>query len=193
MKTITIPKSFGYPTMKIIANGKHYELKSGEEIIVEDHLAEIIENAVALAPKYGRSISKFAQRIEGSISEVNEDDWDGITTIYSYAFYNCDNIISIVIPNSVKSIGRFAFAYCDKLAKVVIPESVKSIDERAFSDNNSLERVILKAKTPPSIAASVVEYTPSTCIFEVPSESVETYKSAINWSKVADRIVAIKE
>lgn len=51
MKTITIPKRFGYPTAKITANGKEYILKSGEEIAVEDHIAEIIENAIALEPK----------------------------------------------------------------------------------------------------------------------------------------------
>jgi hypothetical protein len=51
MKTITIPKRFGYPTAKITANGKEYILKSGEEITVEDHIAEIIENAIALEPK----------------------------------------------------------------------------------------------------------------------------------------------
>lgn len=51
MKTITIPKRFGYPTMEIIANGKRYEFKSGEEITIEDHLAEIVENAIKLEPK----------------------------------------------------------------------------------------------------------------------------------------------
>lgn len=193
MKTITIPKSFGYPTLDIIINGKKHTLQSGIEITVEDALAEVIENAMALAPKYGRNISKFAQRTEGSILEVNESDLEGITTISSYAFYNCDSLTDVVIPNSVKSIGRYAFSYCDNLVKVVLPESIISIDERAFFDSNNLTRVILKAKTPPSIAANAVEDILSTCVFEVPSESVAAYKTAANWSKIASQIVAIKE
>ena len=51
MKTITIPKSFGYPTLDVTVNGKVYTVKSGEEITLEDHIAEAIENAIALEPK----------------------------------------------------------------------------------------------------------------------------------------------
>ena len=47
MKTITIPKRFGYPTLDIMVNGKVYTVKSGEEITVEDNIAEAIENAIA--------------------------------------------------------------------------------------------------------------------------------------------------
>ena len=61
MKTITIPKKFGYPTMEVIANGKHYTLKSGEAITIEDNLAEVIENAIRLEPKTNPSgYSKIA-------------------------------------------------------------------------------------------------------------------------------------
>ena len=51
MKTINIPKRFGYPTVDIYINNKTYTLKSGEEITVDDNVAAIIENAIALAPK----------------------------------------------------------------------------------------------------------------------------------------------
>lgn len=37
---------------------------------------------------------------------------DGVTNIGSGAFYNCYNLTSVTIPNSVKSIGRCAFRYC---------------------------------------------------------------------------------
>lgn len=51
MKTITIPKSFGYPTVDIVINNIKHTLKSGVSISVEDHIAEVVENAMALAPK----------------------------------------------------------------------------------------------------------------------------------------------
>ena len=51
MKTITIPVRLGYPTVDIEINNKTYTFKSGEEITVDDYVAEVIENAIALAPK----------------------------------------------------------------------------------------------------------------------------------------------
>ena len=193
MKTITIPRSFGYPTVDIVVNNIRYTVKSGEEVTIDDHVAEVIENAIALAPKYARNLSKFAQRVEGSISEVNNSDLEGISTIYSYSFYNCDSLTDIEIPNSVKIVGGFAFAYCENLAKVVLPESVMNIDGRAFAESYNLTRVILKARIPPTMVKDTVEYIPKTCIFEVPLESIEVYKNAESWSKIANQIVAIKE
>ena len=216
MKTITIPKRFGYPTTEIISNGKHYTLKSGEEISVDDHLAEIIENAIALAPKYGRNISRFAQFVEGGITEINEEELEGITVISPCAFYNYDNLISIVIPDSVTnidysafgncdrladvtigggvtSIGANAFEYCTSLESIEITNNVNSIGSHAFRECTKLKKVIVRPVIPPSIKANTFLNVPTTCVFEVPAESLEAYKSAPYWSAIANQIVAIKE
>ena len=68
MTTLTIPTKFGYPKFDIYINGKKYTLQSGVEITVEDHVADIIENAVALAPKYVKNKSKIAQRADITLS-----------------------------------------------------------------------------------------------------------------------------
>ena len=57
---------------------------------------------------------------------------DGVTSIGSYAFYNCTGLTSVTIPNSVTSIGNSAFSGCSGLTSVTIPNSVTSIGERAF-------------------------------------------------------------
>ena len=57
---------------------------------------------------------------------------DGITKINDYAFYNCSTLNSVVIPESVTSIGYLAF-YCSSLKSVTIPESVVSIGGYAYS------------------------------------------------------------
>ena len=49
------------------------------------------------------------------------------------AFDDCFfSLRSIVIPNSVTSIGEYAFAGCDSLIYITIPDSVKSIGDGAF-------------------------------------------------------------
>ena len=52
-KIITIPTRFGYPTADIFVNNQHYVFPSGVEIEVDDAVAGVIENAIALEPKEG--------------------------------------------------------------------------------------------------------------------------------------------
>lgn len=56
-----------------------------------------------------------------------------VTSIGMYAFYDCDDLTSVTIPNSVTNIGDWAFANCIGLTSVTIPNSVTSIGENAFT------------------------------------------------------------
>ncbi len=47
-------------------------------------------------------------------------------------FKNCQEIMSVVIPDGIQIIGRSAFFGCTNLSKVVIPGSVKSIDSYGY-------------------------------------------------------------
>ena len=55
-----------------------------------------------------------------------------VTSIGSYAFYNCYGLTSITIGNSVANIGEYAFYWCSGLTSVTIPNSVTSIGNAAF-------------------------------------------------------------
>ena len=64
-----------------------------------------------------------------------------VTSIGIAAFYRCDNLISISIPEGVTSIGVAAFEGCRSLTNIDIPESLTNIGENAFSGCYSLENI----------------------------------------------------
>ncbi|MBQ2809269.1 MAG: leucine-rich repeat domain-containing protein [Clostridia bacterium] len=57
---------------------------------------------------------------------------NSVTSIGRYAFYDCDSLTSVTIPNSVTEIGSCAFGYCDSLTSITIPDGVTSIGDEAF-------------------------------------------------------------
>ena len=57
---------------------------------------------------------------------------DIVTSMGGYAFSEC-SLKSIIIPNSVTSIGNCAIGLCFDLERITIPDSVTSIGESAFS------------------------------------------------------------
>ena len=68
---------------------------------------------------------------------------DGVTTIGSSAFSDCDSLTSVTIPNSVTTIGSSAFAGCSSLTSVTIPNSVTTIGHGAFYGCSSLTSVTI--------------------------------------------------
>ena len=67
---------------------------------------------------------------------------EGIERIAGYAFKECD-FTSVIISNSVKSIGDYAFIHCHGLTSLTIPNSVTSIGEGAFSCCSSLTSITI--------------------------------------------------
>ena len=55
-----------------------------------------------------------------------------VVEIESSAFNGCANLTSIIIPDSITSIGDFAFENCSGLTSITIPDSVTSIGDHAF-------------------------------------------------------------
>ena len=114
---------------------------------------------------------------------------DSVTTIGNNAFELCSSLTSVTIPDSVTTIGESAFQNCAILEQVVIGSGVKKIGSYAFRYCYVLNDISIKATTPPSIDASSFSDIGTSPIFYVPTESVEAYKSATNWSEYANYIV----
>ena len=66
---------------------------------------------------------------------------NSVTSVGDSAFEYCTNLTSVKIPNSVTSIGDYAFDGCTSLTSVTIPNSVTSIGLGAFSDCTSLTSI----------------------------------------------------
>ena len=68
---------------------------------------------------------------------------DSVTSIGTWAFAYCESLKSLVIPTSVTSIGGGAFCGCRSLSSLVIPDSVTSIGDSAFSYCESLRSLVI--------------------------------------------------
>lgn len=115
---------------------------------------------------------------------------NGVTSIGDYAFSQCTSLTSVTIGNSVTNIGRQTFYGCTVLKSITIPSSVTSIGNSAFSSCTGLTSITINATTPPTLGYSPFVNT-NDCPIYVPSESVEAYKTATNWSTYASRIKPI--
>jgi len=62
---------------------------------------------------------------------------NGVTSIGEYAFEKCSNITSLTIPTSVTSISEHSFWRCDNLGKIIVPVT----DYSAFCNNRVVELI----------------------------------------------------
>ena len=83
--------------------------------------------------KDGRKLLKAPQELKGCYS-VKEG---------TRIIFKCSSLTSIVISNSVVSIGDNAFKGCNSLSNVVIPNSVTTIEAGAFWDCSSLTSIVI--------------------------------------------------
>ena len=71
-----------------------------------------------------------------------------MTSIGEYAFYWCDSLTSVTIPDGVTSIGSHAFEGRRALTSITIPDSVTSIGSGAFAGCVSLETLTVDKRNP---------------------------------------------
>ena len=68
---------------------------------------------------------------------------EGVTSIGWSAFYWCDGLTSITLPNSLLSIGNYAFFACRGLTSVILPEGLTTIGENAFAGSSGLTSLFI--------------------------------------------------
>ena len=138
------------------------------------------------------------------------EHFTGVTSLSSNAFDGCSNLGTLVLPNTIASIGSYALrcavphlvipnsvqtlgdSVCNNrstLLTLVIGNSVTSIGAWSFYNCSNLQSITFLGATPPALYAHV--FTNTTCPIYVPEESVSAYKSASGWGNYASRIHAI--
>ena len=68
---------------------------------------------------------------------------DGIRSIGYSNFSDCENLVSVSIPNSVTKIGDLSFSGCSGLTSLIIPNSVTIIGDFAFSGCDGLTSIMI--------------------------------------------------
>ncbi len=113
-----------------------------------------------------------------------------VTSIGEGAFFLCNGLTSVTIPNSVTGIGSSAFGGCSGLTSVTIGNSVTGIGDKAFKDCTGLISITNYATTPQSINSNVFDnVNKSTCVLNVPKESVSLYQAANVWKEFTNKTV----
>jgi len=90
------------------------------------------------------------QVFQNNVDIISFDElsfFTGLTSIENNAFSGCTNLTSIVIPNSVKSIGEEIVYGCTNLASLDIPNSVTTIGAYAFWNSGLTELSIPNSVT----------------------------------------------
>ena len=106
-----------------------------------------INNKTELSVTYKGSSPYTSKTYSGNVVIPESVEYEGniykVTSIEKMAFISCDGLYSVIIPNSVKSIGDEAFNGCSQLNSVTVGNSLEIIGKGAFVRCVKLHSVIL--------------------------------------------------
>jgi hypothetical protein len=86
-------------------------------------------------------------------SNLREISGEQVTTVGSFAFYNCASLTSVTFP-AVTTIRSAAFTYCTGLTSITLPASLSSVESIAFAGCTGLTNISVDADNPNFSASS---------------------------------------
>ena len=112
-----------------------------EKVLSTKVTREDLQNAVE--DEFGVKYSKDVKRLLRAPKNLDEEYTirKGTKVICDRAFWACEQLSSIHIPDSVTNIGDGAIGHCFNLSSIHIPDSVTSIGNGAFVDCKSLKSI----------------------------------------------------
>lgn len=100
---------------------------------------------------------------------------DTLTSISSYSFSGCESLRGIKLPEGVKKIGNRAFANCPALEAIYVPQSVTAIGKDAFNGCDSLAHIFFVGDSMQWHNLYPDEINPNTEIYTVSGPDAETF------------------
>lgn len=106
-----------------------------EPFIFGDYEYSLLEDGTAEITKYTGNEEVL----------VVPDELDGyrVTAIGTTAFYSCQTLTGVILPDSVTSIGSGAFGNCNSLTAITLPNRLTSIEDYIFFGCVSLNSITL--------------------------------------------------
>ncbi len=131
-----------------------------EDVIVSgDYEYKILEDGTAEITKYNGNEENIVtpSKIDGyKVSVIGESAFQannrltktievssGVVRISPLAFWLCENLTEVKLPETIEHIADAAFQGCVKLQKVNLPENLQFISDELFSGCESLEEITL--------------------------------------------------
>lgn len=122
-----------------------FETSAKESVNVEEMFNAIVLNMINNAK---------VLKIPDNLTEIGENAYKGslykkiiipssVKKIGKYAFYECPLLEEIIIPEGVIEICQKAFFECSSLKEITIPKTVEKIDNYAFENCKSVENLII--------------------------------------------------
>ncbi len=108
-----------------------------KEILVAEENAAYMSSDGVLLSKDGRLLIAYPAGKTEESYEVPA----GVAAIHDHAFFDCDNLRSVILPAGLMTLGQEAFSDCDGLLALTLPGSVKEIGQEALYDCDQLSTI----------------------------------------------------
>ena len=110
---------------------------------------------------------------------------EGVTSVGSYAFYGCENLVVANLPQSINTIGGYAFGGCRSLEGIAFSNSLKEIGYAAF-EGTGLTSVTIPASVEQIGGRAFSKCPIYSIVFNGPVENMgnDIFESMNNWTRV---------
>lgn len=140
-------------TLTRITDELPVEKDAGSITVTTANIATAISNAInAGNTKITLVVTDVTNDTLSTINSALNDNSDSIsikldlsqsTDLTEISFAYCTNLISIIIPNSVKTIKKNAFNHCESLENLTLPEGLEKIGDSAFRQCQALSSITI--------------------------------------------------
>ena len=132
--TGTIPTYEGaQETAEPATQEKTVNITQNGQTVVESDPGKSLSKVTINTNVSGGGSDKQAEIIQRTVAILTSNDFANVTKIGDYAFSQCKNLTSVIIPSNVTSIGAAAFQECSLLTSVSLPDTLTEMGSAAFA------------------------------------------------------------